>query len=497
MPDNPPSETVLLLMPTTTYRAGPFLDAARRMNLEVVLGSDFCHVLADEWDIPLPLRFRHVARAVEDIVSFARGRALHAIVPVDDYTTEIAARACEALGLPHNTPAAAVAARNKYRMREMLSAAGEWCPYFARFDVTVPVEEIALEQPYPCVLKPVLLSGSRGVIRADSPAEFIEAFNRIGRMLGRASDRPPDLDPDAGRIMVESYIPGVEVALEGLLTGGRLRVLALFDKPDPLEGPFFEETIYVTPSRLPEATQSAVAEAVQRASAAVGLSEGPVHAELRVRHGGARMIEIAGRSIGGLCSRVLEFGLGISLEELILRHALGEDIEGIGSETAGGGSAPTGCDSAAKGFGRAEGAAKGFGRPEGGATMGGGSAETETTGAGVMPSVTSTTASAGPADSATTAAGVMMLPVPEGGLFQGYDGLDAAKKVPGVEDVIITAKEGEMLTPLPEGASYPGFIFARGDDPLHVEQTLRTASNQLRMQVKEVLAESRPAAKGA
>ena len=430
------------------------------MNLEVVLGSDFCHVLADERGIPLALRFRYVSQAVEDIVAYARDHTLHAIVPVDDYTTEIAARACEVLGLPHNTPEAAVAARNKYRMREMLFAAGEWCPYFARFDVTVPVEEIALEQPYPCVLKPVLLSGSRGVIRADAPDDFIAAFRRISRMLGSASDRPPSLDPDAGRIMVESYIPGAEVALEGLLTGGRLRVLALFDKPDPLEGPFFEESIYVTPSRLPEGTQDAVAEAVQRAAEAVGLSEGPVHAELRVRRGSARMIEIAGRSIGGLCSRVLEFGLGVSLEELILRHALGEDVDGIGSKTKG-----------------VEGKTKDFGGPEGRAK-----------GAGVMPSATPTTASAGPADGETKAAGVMMLPVPEGGLFQGYDGVDAAKEVPGVEDVVITAREGDMLTPPPEGASYPGFIFAKGDEPGQVEQVLRKAHEKLRMRIKSVLA---------
>ncbi len=408
-------------MPTTTYRADPFLDAARRLNLEVVVGSDFCHVLADEWDIPLPLRFRYVSQAVDDIVAYADDHTLDAIVPVDDHTTEIAARACEVLHLPHNTPDAAIAARNKYRMREMLFDAGEWCPYFNRFDVTVPLEEIALEQPYPCVLKPVLLSGSRGVIRADSPDEFVEAFCRIGRILGSATDRPPDLDPDANRIMVESYIPGVEVALEGLLTGGRLRVLALFDKPDPLEGPFFEETIYVTPSRLPEETQHVVAEAVQRASSAVGLSEGPVHAELRVRHGEARMIEIAARSIGGLCSRVLEFGLGVNLEELILRHALGQDVDGIENETK------------------------------------------------------------------AKAAGVMMLPVPEGGLFHGYSGVAAAKKIPGVEDVVITAKEGDLLTPLPEGASYPGFIFARGDEPGQVEQVLRNAHGQLRMSVKEIL----------
>ena len=426
MPAENPSKRLLLLMPTTTYRADPFLDAARSMNLEVVVGSDFCKVLAEEWDIPLSLRLRYVSQAVDEIVDYAREHRLDAIVPVDDYTTEIAARACKVLGLPHNSPEAAIAARNKYRMREMLSAAGVWCPYFARFDLSVPVEEHALEQPYPCVLKPVLLSGSRGVIRADSPDGFIGAFRRIGRILESASDRPPSLDPDARRIMVESYMPGQEVALEGLLNGGRLRVLSLFDKPDPLEGPYFEETIYVTPSRLPDETQKVVSDAVQRASTAVGLTEGPVHAELRVYYGEARIIEIAGRSIGGLCSRVLEYGLGLSLEELILRHALGQDVDSVGRTAQGRG------------------------------------------GAG--------------------AAGVIMLPVPEGGMFQGFDGVGEAKLVPGVEDVVITAKEGDMLTPLPEGASYPGFIFARGDEPGQVARTLRRAHGKLRMRVKTVLA---------
>ncbi|MYI98373.1 MAG: ATP-grasp domain-containing protein [Gemmatimonadetes bacterium] len=431
------------MKPTTTYRSDPFLEAARRMNLEVVVGSDFCQVLAEEWDIPLSLRLRYVSQAVDEIVDYDREHPLDAIVPVDDYTTEIAARACKVLGLPHNTPEAAIAARNKYRMREMLSAAGVWCPPFARFDQSVPVEEIALEQRYPCGLKPILLSGSRGVIRADSPDGFIEAFRRIGRILEGASDRPPSLDPDAHRIMVESYITGQEVALEGLLNGGRLRVLSLFDKPDPLEGPFFEETIYVTPSRLPEESQEVVSDAVQRASTAVGLTEGPVHAELRVHHGEARIIEIAGRSIGGLCSRVLEYGLGVSLEELILRHALGQHVDGVGRKAQ----VRSGADRGTDGLDRQ-------------------------VDAGNKPG----------------AAGVMMLPVPEGGLFQGFDGVEEAKKTPGVEDVVVTAKEGDMLTPLPEGAGYPGFIFARGDEPGQVEQVLRKAHGRLRMRVKTVLA---------
>ena len=419
MPDDFSSDRLLLLLPTTTYRADPFLEAARRLNLEVVVGSDFCHVLADNG----AYRFRCDSGTCRRRWRIS-SRTPESIPSTPSYPSmTIPPRSLPGLArfwaLPHNTTEAAIAARNKYRMREMLSGAGEWCPYFTRFDVTSPIEEIALEQPYPCVLKPVLLSGSRGVIRADTPDEFVAAVRRIGRILDRATDRPPGLDPDSRRIMVESYIPGTEVALEGLLTRGRLRVLALFDKPDPLEGPFFEETIYVTPSRLSNEMQHVVVEAVRRASAAVGLSEGPVHAELRVRDGEARMIEIAGRSIGGLCSRVLEFGLGVSLEELILRHALGQDVDGIESDTK--------------------------------------------------------------------AAGVMMLPVPEGGLFQGCTGVAEAKKTPGVEDVVITAKKGDILTPLPEGASYPGFIFARGDGPGKVEQSLRTAHSQLRMRVQEVL----------
>ena len=453
MPAENPSKRLLLLMPTTTYRADPFLEAARRMNLEVVVGSDFCQVLAKEWDIPLSLRLRYVSQAVDEIVDYDREHPLDAIVPVDDYTTEIAARACKVLGLPHNTPEAAIAARNKYRMREMLSAAGVWCPCFARFDLSLPVEEIALEQRYPCVLKPVLLSGSRGVIRADSPDGFIEAFRRIGRILESASDRPPSLDPDAHRIMVESYMPGQEVALEGLLNGGRLRVLSLFDKPDPLEGPFFEETIYVTPSRLPVETQEVVADAVQRASTAVGLTEGPVHAELRVHHGEARIIEIAGRSIGGLCSRVLEYGLGVSLEELILRHALGQDVDDVCRKAQAGRAQ----DCGEQGRSGTDRGTHGLDRQDD---------------SGNKPG----------------AAGVMMLPVPEGGLFQGFDGVEEAKKIPGVEDVVITAKEGDMLTPLPEGAGYPGFIFAKGDEPGQVEQVLRKAHGRLRMRVKTVLA---------
>jgi ATP-grasp domain/L-amino acid ligase C-terminal domain 2 len=135
---------------------------------------------------------------------------------------------------------------------------------------------------------------------------------------------------------VEDFVAGREVAVEGLLTAGRLRVLALFDKPDPLNGPFFEETIYVTPSRLRREDQARVAAVTGQAASALGLTEGPIHAELRLNDAGAWPIEVAGRSIGGLCSRMLRFGTGMSLEELILRRALGQGVEEIAREERAG-----------------------------------------------------------------------------------------------------------------------------------------------------------------
>ena len=191
---------------------------------------------------------------------------------------------------------------------------------------------MARQVEYPCVVKPLSLSASRGVIRADDPAQFVAAFHRLAAILQR-----PDVATSARRstreILVERFIPGPEVALEGLLTDGKLRTLALFDKPDPLDGPFFEETLYVTPSRFPPAAQDAIAACTAEVAAALGLRHGPVHAELRVNEQGPWMLEIAPRSIGGLCSRTLRFDDGLSLEALILRHALGFDVEALERET--------------------------------------------------------------------------------------------------------------------------------------------------------------------
>ncbi len=318
---------VLLLMSPATYRAGAFLHAAQHLNLEVVVGIDLPETLSDYWHVPLGLEFNDPQASLHTIVEYAREHPLAAVLSIDDSASELAARACAELGLPHNSPHAAEAARDKLLMRTLMAQGGAPCPTFRPFLLDADPRELATQVSYPCVLKPLRLSGSRGVIRADDAGEFVAAFHRLKRLLlseGNAEDTTS--------FLVEDFLPGCEVALEGILTHGQLKVLTLFDKPDPLDGPFFEETIYVTPSRLPVSTQEAIARCVATAAAALGLREGPVHAELRVNERGPWMLEIAGRSIGGLCSTILEFGAGMCLEELILRHAIGEEIEQLERE---------------------------------------------------------------------------------------------------------------------------------------------------------------------
>jgi biotin carboxylase len=312
---------VLLLMSPSTYRAGSFLRAAERLGLEIVVGIDLPESLVEYWHVPLGLDFADIEESVRTIVEFAQERPLVAILSVDDSATELAAYASVVLGLACNSPKSSEAARDKLLMRQMMSAGGAPCPIYRNFWLYDDPLWIAEQVTYPCVLKPRRLSGSRGVIRANTPAEFVIAFQRLKRIL-----LSEGLSEQETSFLVEDFIPGFEVAVEGLLTRGRLKVLALFDKPDPLDGPFFEETIYVTPSRLAINVQQAIATCVATAAASLGLQHGPVHAELRVNEQGPWMLEIAGRSIGGLCSTVLEFGSNICLEELILRHALGEDI---------------------------------------------------------------------------------------------------------------------------------------------------------------------------
>jgi biotin carboxylase len=415
---------VLLLIPTTTYRAEPFLAAADRLGVDVLIGSNYCHVLAEHYhaDGSLVLRFDEPESALRKILAAARERPFAAILAVDDQATEIAAEAAAALDLRHNAPEAAHTARDKAAMRATLARARVPVPRHQVFDRStdpaIAARGTRAAIGFPCVLKPLVLAGSRGVIRADDEAAFVAAWRRIGALLdSRELRAAAQHEPALALILAEQYVDGPEVALEAILRRGQLTPLALFDKPDPLVGPYFEETLYVTPSRLPAATQTAIAEWTTRAAAAIGLREGPVHAELRLGSGGPWVIEVAGRSIGGLCSRALRFGLGeVSLEELILRQALDREIESLTSRV-------------------------------------------------------------------DEAAGVMMLPIPRAGVLKAVRGEEKALTVPLVTYVAITIRPGEEVTPLPEGSRYLGFAFARGKTPYVVEAALRAASSALDFEI--------------
>jgi biotin carboxylase len=322
---------LLLLVPTTTYRTEDFVEAAGRLDVDLVVAAEKPNALAEA--VPerlLTLPFKDPAASVRQVSDYARRYPIAAVVPVDDATTVVGAAIGQALGLRANPIAAVSATRNKLAMREAFGRAGVPQPGFAAFGVEEDPATVAMSVSYPCVLKPLVLSASRGVIRANTPAELTAAWARIAAILTLPEIR--ELGDGASKILVESFVPGVEVALEGMLTAGQLQTLALFDKPDPLDGPYFEETIYVTPSRLVPETQAAVADCAARAARALGLIDGPVHAELRINDTGPWLIELAARSIGGLCARTLRFGTGMTLEEIILRHALGWPIASLERE---------------------------------------------------------------------------------------------------------------------------------------------------------------------
>jgi biotin carboxylase len=318
-------------MMTRTYRARAFLAAAEGMGIDLVAGSEIEQSLSAANPAGhLTLDFSQPESAADKIQEFARRHPLDAIIPADDDGVVIAAMASHLLGLRHNPVSAVREARDKFRMRIRLAEAGVPGPEFRKVFLDANAEAAALSAPYPCVLKPMTLSASRGVIRADNPNQFLAALERINRMLQPDQDRQRE-----SPILVESYMPGAEIALEGVLEQGVLRVLAIYDKPEPMDGPFFEETIYVTPSRHPDSDQTAMAECAHSVAAALGLTEGPIHAEMRLTPDGPRILEIAPRSIGGHCSRTLRFGDGMTLEELLLRHAL--DLPGKEAQREPGG----------------------------------------------------------------------------------------------------------------------------------------------------------------
>ncbi|HMD32034.1 MAG TPA: ATP-grasp domain-containing protein [Candidatus Acidoferrales bacterium] len=326
---------LLLLTSKLGYQARSFAEAARRLGAEVVFGTDRCHQLDDPWrDAALALHFELAEEAAAEIARSAASAPVDGILALGDRPLAVAAHAARLLGLRYNSPESVAAARNKLRQRETLQAAGLPVPDFFAFPLHENVEQVLPQVRFPCVVKPLMLSMSQGVVRANNAEEFRAAVARV-RTLMQSPEIQVTREEGLDRLLVESYIPGVEVALEGLLEDGRLRTLALFDKPDPLEGPYFEETIYVTPSRLPAPVQEAILDCAQRTVATLGLAHGPLHAEFRVNDRGPWVLEAQPRPIGGLCARALRFGLErMPLEELLSRHALGLPTQGIEREDA-------------------------------------------------------------------------------------------------------------------------------------------------------------------
>ena len=376
---------VLLLATTTGYQTRAFGDAAERLGVDLVFATDRCNVLDDPWqDAALAIRFHQEGAAIEAIASAAVEKPIDGVLAVGDRPSIIAAATCEVLNLPWHPLAAVTIARSKQLTRERLRDAGLPAPWFRSIDLSADPRSL-LPVDFPCVLKPVALTGSRGVIRADDEPALVAAFNRL-RSIVKAPDIRGERSVIHDTALVEGFIAGREFAVEGLMTAGRLRILAIFDKPDPLDGPFFEETIYVTPSSAPSSDQAAIIGAVTQAAEAIGLRHGPIHAECRLNDAGVFVLEVAARPIGGLCARVLRF----VEEEAGPRSPLKSSY----------------CVT-----------------PSGRTSRG--------------------------TNANTGASAVMMIPIPRRGVLRSVTGLDQARAVRGIDDVRITAKPDQVLVPLP------------------------------------------------
>jgi hypothetical protein len=424
------SKRLLLFTAKLGYQTRSFEQAARKLNVRLTYVTDRCHQLEDPWgDRAIPVHFETPDTAADAVIEALKGQDVDGVLALGDRPVVAAAYVARGLGLTGNHPAAVLACRNKLRMREIFRDAGLRVPWFRKVPLHPIPEPALLGMSYPCVLKPLALSASQGVVRANNREEFRAAAERVRRLLDfpeiRAS-REPHLD----HLIVEGYIPGREVAVEGLLSEGILRVLAVFDKPDPLEGPYFEETIYVTPSRLIGSQQLAIENCARDSARALGLSHGPIHAEFRINDQGVWPLEVAPRPIGGLCGRALRFSLNgqdepIELEEVLLRHAL------------------------------------------------------ELSGADV------------PREDA--ASGVMMIPVPKSGILEGVSGEEAARSTTGITELLITARLHDYIAAWPEGSSYLGFLFGRGNDPQEVECAIRAAHQKLVFTITPRLPVAHPA----
>ena len=385
------SKRLLLFTAKLGYQTRSFEDAARQLGVQLVYVTDRCHQLEDPWgDQAIAVHFESPEVAAYTVMEALRGQDVGGILALGDRPAAAAAYAARGQGIRYNHPAAVEACRSKLRMKEVFRDAGLNVPWFRNLPIDPPPEPVLLGISYPCVLKPLSLSASQGVVRADNREEFLAAAARVRRLL-KSPEILATREPNLDQMLVEGYIPGKEVAVEGLLRDGVLRILAMFDKPDPLEGPYFEETIYVTPSRFPESVHHAIEKCARDAIRALGLSHGPVHAEFRINDDGVWPLEVAPRPIGGLCARSLRFSFDvpsepIGLEELLLRHAL--ELPGWNSPRE------------------------------------------------------------------QISSGVMMIPVPKSGVLEGVTGEEAARSIPRITELSITARLRDAIAAWPEGSSY-------------------------------------------
>ena len=427
---NNTAKRLLLFAAKLGYQTRSFEEPARKLGVQLIYVTDRCHQLEDPWgDQAIPAHFESPEEAAHGVIEKLRGREMSGVLALGDRAAAAAAYAARALGVPYNHPAAVEACRNKLRMREAFRDAGLPVPWFRRFPIGPLTEPSPAGICFPCVLKPLSLSASQGVMRANSQDEFLAAAARLRRLLESAEIRATR-EPNLDQMMVEGFIPGREVAVEGLLSEGTLRILAIFDKPDPLEGPYFEETIYVTPSRLRRSAQNQIAKCAGEATRALGLIHGPIHAEFRINDEGIWPIEVAARPIGGLCAQALRFCASeqeppMGLEELLLRHAC---------------------------------------------LMPGSDAQRE-----------------------RQASGVMMIPVPHSGILESVSQIEAARATHLISDLVISARPHDYIAAWPEGSSYLGFLFARGNTPEQVEGALREAHRKLRFVITPRLPVEHPA----
>lgn len=400
-PLNAAKRRVLLVSPPESYRIQPYVRAAISLGIDVNLASQGEWAISSPHSAGIDVPLQDHRTALTTLVELFKQRQYDAVIGTDDSTLELAAKLAKKIGLQQNPPTAVRLARRKDLSRQCLHQAGIQVPAFSVVEVS---EHQLPDKPhfgFPCVIKPLALSGSRGVIRANSYEGLNQGIQRSLKIISEQTDLY-----EKTHLLLEQFIPGREFAIEGILSDGQLDVLAVFDKPDPMEGPYFEETYYISPARVTLNEKQILVETAQNACRAFGLVTGPVHAECRLNKQGAWLIELAARTIGGLCSRLLSFGTGYSLEQLVLANAIGLEL---------------------------------------------------------------------PLELNDGAAGVLMLPTEEAGILRRVEGVMKAEKVPYIDDIEISLREGYHVFPLPEGMSYLGFIFSTAPDSDKVEQALRDA----------------------